>query len=157
MPKIELETEINAPVERVFDLALSIDLHAETMGKYGEKAVAGVTSGLIKLDETVTWEAVHFGFRQRLTSKITKFDRPHFFQDAMVKGAFKRFTHDHFFTEKASGTLLKDVFDYESPLRFLGQMADAMFLKKYMTRLLAERNELIKRTAEGGGWQKFIS
>lgn len=100
MPKITLETEIDAPMERVFDLARCIDLHAETMSKYREKAVAGKTRGLIGLNETVTWEAVHFGFKQTLTSKITKFDRPHHFRDVMVSGIFKHLTHDHFFVEK---------------------------------------------------------
>lgn len=157
MPKIELETKINAPAERVFDLARCIDLHAETMSRYGEKAVAGITRGLINLDETVTWEAVHFGFKQKLTSKITKFDRPHHFQDVMVSGIFARIVHDHFFVEKETGTLMKGVFDYESPLGILGEMADAVFLKSYMTKLLAERNELIKRTAESDDWQKFVS
>lgn len=51
---------------------------------------------------------------------------------------------------------MTDVFDYGSPLGILGEMADAVFLKSYMMKLLAERNELIKRTAEGGDWQKFI-
>jgi ligand-binding SRPBCC domain-containing protein len=80
-----------------------------------EIAVAGVTSGLIGLGQEVTWEATHFGVRQRLTSRITAFDRPFHFRDSQVRGAFKRFDHDHFF-EKTSGewTLMRDVFDYAS-------------------------------------------
>ena len=156
MPKIELEITVNAPAERVFDLARCIDLHAESMDKYREKAVGGVTSGLINAGETVTWEAVHFGVRQRLTSKITIFDRPRHFQDAMVSGAFKSFTHDHFFTKNGVETLMRDVFEYESPWGFLGKLADAVFLEKYMRKVLAERNELIKRVAESEDWRKFI-
>src|SRR5882762_9835170 len=104
MPVIELETEIEAPVERVFDLARSIDLHAESMSGSRERAIGGVMSGLIEVGETVTWEAVHFGMTQRLTSKITVCDRPRHLQDIMVSGAFSRFTHDHFFTATESGT-----------------------------------------------------
>ncbi|HEY8561177.1 MAG TPA: SRPBCC family protein [Pyrinomonadaceae bacterium] len=97
MPVIKIEIVINAPIERVFDLARCIDLHEQTMAKTDEKAIGGVTKGLINLDESVTWQATHFGVRQKLTSKITKFDRPFYFRDVMIKGAFKRFTHDHFF------------------------------------------------------------
>jgi ligand-binding SRPBCC domain-containing protein len=157
MPKIELEITIKAPVERVFDLARCIDLHAETMDKYGEKAVGGVTAGLINLGQTVTWEAAHFGVRQRLTSRITIFDRPRHFQDVMVSGAFKGFTHDHFFTENGTQTVMKDLFDYTAPWGILGRVADALFLKKYMRKVLSERNELIKRIAENGDWRKFLS
>ena len=82
MPIITIETKINAPVERVFDLARCIDLHEATMTRHKEKAVAGVMNGLINLDESVTWEAVHFGVRQKLTSKITVYNRPAHFRDS---------------------------------------------------------------------------
>ena len=156
MPVIKIEIEINAPIERVFDLARCIDLHEETMSKTNEKAIGGVTRGLINLGETVTWQATHFGIRQKLTSKITAFNRPFHFQDMMQKGAFKRFTHDHFFEQKDAEVLMKDVFDYRSPLWLLGKIADTLFLENYMRNLLAERNLLIKRTAESTGWQKFL-
>jgi ligand-binding SRPBCC domain-containing protein len=156
MPLIQLETKIRAPIERVFDLARSIDLHRISMSNSQERAVDGRTSGLIELGETVTWEAVHFGVRQRLTSKITVCDRPRHLQDVMVSGAFAGFTHDHFLSETATGTLMKDDFDYRSPLGPLGSVADLFFLKAYMTKLLAERNAVIKRFAEGEEWKEVL-
>jgi len=157
MPIIKLETKINAPVERVFDLARSIDLHKDSMSKYAEKAVAGVTSGLINMHETVTWEATHFGVRQNLTSKITRFERPQYFRDSMVKGAFKRFDHDHYFEEIGAATVIKDVFDYDSPLGILGNIADWLFVEAHLREMLIERNELIKRIAESDEWQKYYA
>ena len=156
MPVIKIEVEINAPIERVFDLARCIDLHEETMSKTNERAIAGTTKGLINLGETVTWQATHFGIRQKLTSKITKFNRPFHFQDVMVKGAFKRFTHDHFFEQTGDKVLMKDVFDYDSPLWIFGEIADALFLESYMKNLLLERNLLIKKVAESEEWRKFL-
>jgi hypothetical protein len=76
MPVIVLTISIDAPIDVVFDLARSIDLHLESTAQTNERAVAGRTTGLIGLGEEVTWEATHFGIRQRLTSKITQFDRP---------------------------------------------------------------------------------
>ena len=156
MPIIKLKTAINAPIERVFDLARCIDLHEKTMSKHNEKAIGGVTKGLINLGESVTWEATHFRIKQKLTSKITEFNRPHYFQDIMIKGAFKNFTHDHFFEKGEAGTIMRDVFDYLSPVWFLGKIADALFLEKYMTKMLEERNDLIKTVAESEDWKKFI-
>jgi len=156
MPIIKLETKINAPVERVFDLARSIDLHRDSMSKYKEKAVAGVMSGLININETVTWEATHFGVRQRLTSKITAFDRPRYFRDSMVSGVFKRFDHDHFFEEINGQTLIKDVFDFDSPLGVLGKIADALFVENHMREMLEERNRIIKAAAESDDWRRFL-
>jgi ligand-binding SRPBCC domain-containing protein len=153
---IKLKTEINAPIERVFDLARSIDLHKDSMSKYKEKAVAGTASGLINLNETVTWEATHFGVRQRLTSKITAFERPHYFRDSMISGAFKRFDHDHYFESRGEKTLVKDMFDYDSPLGFLGKIADVLLVESHMREMLEERNQIIKAAAESPDWRRFL-
>jgi ligand-binding SRPBCC domain-containing protein len=149
MPRIEITTEVAAPLERVFDLARDIDVHQQSQTKHQERAVAGRTSGLIEEGEEVTWEAVHFGVRQKLTSRITVMRRPAHFRDVMVRGAFKRFEHDHYFTSlPGNRTLMRDVFDYTSPLGWLGRLADILFLQRYMARLLLERNLVIKRLAE---------
>ena len=78
MPKIELKTKIKADRKVVFDLSRSIDLHKISTKHTNEEAIAGKTSGLIGMDESVTWRAKHFGIYQELTSKITEFDRPMF-------------------------------------------------------------------------------
>jgi ligand-binding SRPBCC domain-containing protein len=148
MPTIHISTNIHAPIELVFDLARSIDLHQISTEKTQEKAIAGKTSGLIELHETVTWRAKHFGIYQTLTTKITAFDKPNYFVDEMVQGAFKNFVHTHKFEEVPEGTIMTDIFDYQSPLGILGKMADVLFLKNYMTRFLMKRNEVIKMFAE---------
>ncbi|MEO1857929.1 MAG: SRPBCC family protein, partial [Rubritalea sp.] len=99
MASIELETQINAPIERVFDLARSIDLHMDGTKGTHERVVAGRRSGLIGFGETVTWEAKHFGVRQQLESEITAFKHPTMFEDTMLKGAFKSLRHVHLFEE----------------------------------------------------------
>ncbi|MED4604110.1 SRPBCC family protein [Paenibacillus validus] len=148
MPVIRMELFIEAPPELCFDLARSIDVHMLSMSGSQERAIGGRTSGLIELGETVTWEAVHFGVRQQLTAKITEMDKPHRFVDEMVKGAFARFYHEHTFMPEAEGTRMTDTFDYTSPCGPLGWLADAWFLERYMRRLLAERNAVVKRLAE---------
>jgi ligand-binding SRPBCC domain-containing protein len=156
MPIIKLETVIHAPVERVFDLARCIDLHAESLSHTNEKAIAGITKGLINLGETVTWEATHFGFKQNLTSIITVCEKPFRFSDAMVSGAFARFDHEHGFEETGGITTMRDVFDYDSPFGILGNIVDFVFLESYMTNLLVVRNEAVKRVAESDEWKKFL-
>ncbi|AGC75530.1 ligand-binding SRPBCC domain-containing protein [Nonlabens dokdonensis] len=156
MPQINLETIINAPIEVVFDLARSIDLHILSLEHTNERAVAGRTSGLVKKGETVTWRAKHLGVTQELTSLITDVEPYHYFADELVKGAFKHFKHEHFFeTQRDGSTLMKDIFDYTSPLGILGKLADVLFLEKYMTRLLEQRNHTLKQVAEDGRWKEL--
>lgn len=148
LPVIDLETRIKAPIGLCFDLARDIDLHMQSTAHTGEVAIAGVTTGFIGPDEEVTWEAKHFGIRQRLTSRITAYQRPYHFRDSQVRGAFKRFDHDHFFSEVDGATLMRDVFDFDSPLGILGTLANRVYLTRYMTTLLKRRNKLVKEVAE---------
>lgn len=157
MPVIKLFTLVHAPAARCFDLSLSIDLHLISTSQTGEKAIAGTTTGLIGLGETVTWQARHFGIRQKLTTRITAYERPRFFVDEMVQGAFNRFRHEHYFLENIEGiTTITDVFDYHAPLGILGCIADRLFLKRYMTHLLEERNRVIKQYAETEQWRGVL-
>jgi len=148
MPVIVLRTRVAAPPSRCFDLARDVELHQRSTAASRERAVAGVTSGLLGLGDEVTWEATHFGIRQRLTSRISEFDPPHRFVDEMVRGAFARFRHEHQFLAVEGGTEMVDIFDYTSPLGPLGRLADGLFLRRYMTTLLRERDAYLKGAAE---------
>lgn len=156
MAIIELTTEINAPIDRVFDLARSIDLHTNSTSKTGERAVAGVTSGLLGAGEEVTWRARHFGVWQSLTVRVDVFEPPTHFSDAMLRGAFRQMVHHHYFASSTNGTTMRDVFEFQSPLGVLGRLVDAVVLTQYLRSFLVERNQVIKATAESEDWRRFL-
>mgnify|MGYP006126133981 CR=1 FL=1 len=148
MPKIILEIIINAPKELVFELARSIDFHKESTKHTNEYAIAGKTSGLLNLGESVTWRAKHFGLWLVLESKMTELEFPNYFVDEMQRGNFKSFHHKHIFTEENNKTTMIDIFDYKSPYGFLGKIIDWLFLENYMRDFLLTRNILIKERCE---------
>ncbi len=148
MPTINLETFIKAEIAICFDLARSIDLHTLSTSKTNEKAIDGRTKGLIEANEFVTWEATHFGVRQKLTSKITAFEKPFHFRDEQLKGVFKSIQHDHYFEQKNNGTLMKDIFVYEAPFGWIGKIVEELILTNYLKKFLVERNAIIKEYAE---------
>lgn len=51
MTTINLITKINAPIQTVFDLARSIDIHQASLNESNEKAIDGKTFGLIEKGE----------------------------------------------------------------------------------------------------------
>jgi len=148
MTTINLVTEIKADKKIVFDLSRNIDVHQTSMTASREKAIAGRTSGLINMDETVTWEAKHFGFRLKHQSKITEMRLHDSFTDEMVKGCFKSFKHAHIFEEENGVTKMIDSLQYETPLGILGTFFDWLLLKNYMTQLIRKRNTHLKISAE---------
>jgi len=154
MPQIVLETLINAPAETCFDLMRDIRIHTETTAHTNEKAVGGVTDGMIGLGQTVTFEGTHFGFRQRLTVKVVEFERPFLFVDEMVEGKFISFRHIHEFTIQPAGTLMRDTLIWTSPFGILGRLVDKFLLERHLRTLVSGRNARLKEIAEKPGTQE---
>lgn len=157
MPTIHLTSFIAAPRDVVFDLSRSISLHKISMEHTGEQAIAGITSGLINKDETVTWKGKHLFKMRFFTSKITEMLPYEKFTDKMIKGDFKSFEHQHFFKPTDNGTLIIDIINYETPYGWLGSLVNKFFLNSYLEKLILHRNEVIKQYAEGEKWRAFLS
>ncbi|GAA1757050.1 hypothetical protein GCM10009712_02430 [Pseudarthrobacter sulfonivorans] len=132
-------TESALPRERLFDLARSVDAHTESQKGAGERAVGGVTSGLIGDGQEVTWRARHFGVPLRMTSRITSLDFPNAFTDEQVKGPFKAFRHVHEFEAAVTGTVMTDRVEFTAPFGILGRLAEKLVLRRYLERLIADR------------------
>ncbi|MFS0869435.1 SRPBCC family protein [Paenibacillus xylanilyticus] len=144
------EITIQAPIEKCFDYARDIDVHTQTVWKHTrERTVSGVTSGKIGAGDTVTFQATHFGVRQKLTSRIVHYERPHIFVDQMVKGAFRSMRHEHHFRKlDEKTTYMRDTLKFEAPLGVLGWAAERLILKRYMYAFLQSRNRKLKALLE---------
>lgn len=145
-------TQTTLAKEELFNLSRSIDAHKESMLQSREEAVAGVTTGLISLDEEVAWRAWHFGVPLRMTSRITEMDAPHYFVDEQVRGPFRSFRHVHEFSENAGGTVMVDRVEFAAPFGPLGRLAEKLVLTRYLRNLIEQRNRHLTagaRTAEG--------
>ncbi|HET6993628.1 MAG TPA: SRPBCC family protein [Chitinophagaceae bacterium] len=156
MPNIHLTTFIAAPVERVFDLSRNIDLHKESMTKHKEEAVAGTRFGLIEKDETVTWKAKHLFKTRILRTKITEMVKPMIFIDEQAKGDFKMLKHEHHFKPCENGTIMIDVIHFETPYGAMGRWFNALYLTRYIKKLIEQRNQTIKEFAETDKWKKLL-
>jgi len=109
------------------------------------------------MNEFVTWQAIHFGMQQKLTSKITAFNRPFHFRDEQLKGAFKFIVQDHYFEIKENYVTMKDEFSFQSPFGFIGKLVDKLVLTNYLTKLLITRNNTIKEFAETTKWKEILN
>lgn len=157
MITLHTTTRIAAPIGRCFDLARSIEVHLLGNTHFGEQATAGISTGLIGMGQQVTWRARHFGVRQHLTSAITAYEPPSYFQDTMQRGAFRSMQHDHHFQALAPDlTEMRDEFRFSAPLGPLGWIAERLILRRYMQALLDERNAVLKQVAESEEWQKYL-
>ncbi|HJW17873.1 MAG TPA: SRPBCC family protein [Flavisolibacter sp.] len=156
MSFIHLTIFIAAPPERVFDLARSVDVHKYSMTGYQEQIVKGTMTGLMELNDEVTWKAKHL-FRERvLRVKITEIKRPDYFADEQLEGDFRMMKHEHYFKPAKNGTIMIDQFRFETKRGWIGKLFSQLYLEKYMTRLLTERNNVIKKIAESNQWKQYL-
>jgi len=134
-----------------FDLALDIDAHMVSMVASDERAIDGVITGIIGLDETVTWRARHFGITWTMTVRISELDRPNRFVDRQHRGPFKEFVHEHTFVPVEGGTHVTDHVRFAAPLGPLGWFAEQLVLKRYIAKLIDARNDfMIAEAAKRG-------
>jgi ligand-binding SRPBCC domain-containing protein len=113
-----------------------------------ERAIAGVTSGHIRLGETVTWRARHFGIPFTMTSKVTVLERPRRFVDEQVRGPFRSFHHEHLFERVDSGTRMIDCIRFDAPAGPIGRLVEWAVLASYLEKLIAVRAKYLKAEAE---------
>jgi ligand-binding SRPBCC domain-containing protein len=157
MSTIHLTTFISAPIERVFDLSRSINLHKISTAHTNEEAIAGVTTGLINKNETVTWRAKHLFKTRQYTSIISEMQSPIFFIDEMQKGDFKSLRHEHHFKQVDNGTIMIDVLNFESPYGIIGKWFNKIYLKNYLQKFIIQRNVVIKEYAETEKWKAILN
>ncbi len=150
---------ISAPIHRCFDLARSVEVHLLDNRRFGEPtvAVSGRTSGIVDLGQQVTWRARHLGVSHTLTTRVTRLNKPIYFQDTMLHGAFSSMQHDHHFRPlTGSRTEMVDVLRVSAPLAVLGRVAEILVLRHYIRMLLLDRSKVLKRVAESDEWVRYI-
>lgn len=151
------EIEIKAPAGRCFDLARSVDLHAESSALIKGRAVAGRMSGLAELHDKTTWSARFFGLRFQLTTEIVELTRPEAFSDVLCDGLFRHFGHLYTFRRIAPAvTMMRDDFSFESPGGPAGRVFDSYILRRHMSAQLDYRARYIKRVAESDDFLRFL-
>ena len=130
----------------------------ESTAPTGERIVAGLAAGLLELGDELTFEGRHLGVRQRLSARIVEFDRPRYLRDEMTRGAFKSLVHHHRFelVDGGAATRMEDELTFSAPLGPLGWIAERLVLGRHLRVLLERRNEVVRRVAEGDGWERYL-
>lgn len=148
MARFVVERVIAAPPDRVYAASLDHELHVRSMARFGETMMEAPAGGIFVEGSTVTWRARHFGIPFRLRSVVFGLDPPRRFCDRQIAGPFASFVHQHEFDAHPDGTLMRDTVALRSPFGPLGLVVDLLFMRKYMRRLIDERNDVVAVAAE---------
>ena len=113
-------------------------------------ALAGASYNAAGIGSTIETSFRVFPFlpiRATWTARITEFESNHYFADVQEQGPFKSWHHRHEFaaesTSGISGTLVRDVIDYEVGFGFVGGIANALFVRRQMESTFAQRQRVL--------------
>jgi ligand-binding SRPBCC domain-containing protein len=149
MVRIEIGTDIDAPIDRVFALSLDMDVHAASLAASRETATTSTGRAILGLGDDVTFSARHFGLRWRMTARVCELDAPTRFVDEQVTGPFREMRHEHtFLTTGDASTRVTDRVTFTAPLGPVGSVVTKILLAPYMRRLLTTRSAYMKQRAE---------
>jgi ligand-binding SRPBCC domain-containing protein len=153
MYTISETTHVNAPIDRCFLLATSLEFVSRTLGM---RPLERHATGLVQPNDRLIWHGWKFGLPQMHETVITAYERPHYFQDTMGRGRFKRYQHEHTLTEIDGHTLLHDKIRFSLPLGWAGEAVAKYVMVPYLARLLHVHLESVKRAAETDEWRSYL-
>jgi ligand-binding SRPBCC domain-containing protein len=98
---------------------------------------------------TIDYRLRLHGLPLRWRSAITAWDPPHRFVDEQVRGPYRRWHHEHTFTEVDGGTRVRDRVDYELPRGV--QLAARLVARDVCAIFAYRRRALLSRFERGPG------
>jgi ligand-binding SRPBCC domain-containing protein len=81
---------------------------------------------------------------------------PDSFTDEQLQGDFKLMKHEHHFKPCENGTIVIDLFHFESPYGMFGKWFNGLYLTNYIKKMLEQRNTTIKEFAESEKWKPLL-
>lgn len=153
MPSIHLTTFIKAPADRVFDLARNLTLYKKLLQQRKELLSSGSASHLPSTGDTVTVHAKHLGKTRSVILRVMEMDKPRLYVEEQVKGDLGSFRHERHFMVADNGTFLIDKLEVEPPRDLLGRLIGKYYIKRYVEKLVQQRNDLIRQYAESEKWR----
>lgn len=89
------------------------------------------------------------GLPMSWTTRIEKWDPPHGFVDAQLRGPYRLWEHTHDFEPVEGGTLARDVVRYAIPFGFLGRLARAGWVRADLEAIFDYRAQRVTELLRG--------
>lgn len=154
MPRIHQTVFIEAPAERVFDLARHFTLYRKAFAE--EKMSSASGSNFLSMGDTVTIHAKHAAKLRSVMLRITEMDKGLRFVEEQVKGDLISYRHEHYFKQIENGTIMIDYIDYDYPRDFAGKLFGKLYMKSYLEKILLKRTNVIRKYAESDQWKPLL-
>ncbi len=156
MPVLHFTNFVEAPIDVVFGLSRSVSIFKIAFQQNKVWPVAGITFGLIKEGEMITWK-LNFLFKTRIfTIKITEMRLNDRFEEKIINNDVITLKHEHFFKPTQNGTIVIDRIDYQLKNGFLGMLMNK-FVVSFFEKNISRRIEVINQYALSDKWKALLN
>jgi len=90
-------------------------------------------------DQTIHYDLSHGVYKLSWITKTSEFEPYSYFEDTLVDGPFKKWTHKHSFSEKGSKTIIHDEINYEVSHRPLGKIMNILVINYQIENFIKSR------------------
>ena len=98
----------------------------------------------VEIEYRLRLHGIPMGWR----SRIVAWEPPHRFVDEQISGPYRRWVHEHTFTEQDGGALARDCVEYGM---LGGWLVDRLLVRRDLRRIFAYRQERLAEVFGGGG------
>lgn len=156
MPVLHFTNFVEAPIEVVFGLSRSVSIYKIAFQKNKVWPVAGITFGLIREGEMITWE-MKFLFKKRIFSiKVFEMKINSHFEEKIINNEFIDLRHEHFFKATKNGTIIIDRIDYRIKNGLLRNLINK-FVVSFFEKNISRRIEVINQYALSDKWKALLN
>ncbi len=93
-------------------------------------------------------------FRGRWLARIVDFEYGSYFRDIQVRGPFARWNHTHSFDASGPGTIIHDVVEYDVGWGKLGNVANAVFVRRALGAMFDHRQRATEQLLR---WKPLVN
>jgi ligand-binding SRPBCC domain-containing protein len=95
----------------------------------------------MKVGTKVDYQLRLHGIPIRWRSEITEWDPPYKFTDVQIKGPYRFWKHEHFFTAESNRTRMIDRVEYAIPGWIFSPVVHSLFVKRDMKKIFDYREQ----------------
>lgn len=85
------------------------------------------------------------GIKMTWVTEITHVEKNKYFVDEQRVGPYNMWHHQHHIKEIPGGVLMEDIIDYQAPFGLLGDVANALFIKKQLDGIFDYRKTALEQ------------
>ena len=135
----EIQTTLNRPLKEVFPFFANAENLNKVTPPWLKFEILTPLPIVMKVGTIVDYRLRLHGLPIHWRSEITEWDPPNKFTDVQIKGPYRVWKHEHFFTAEGNQTRMTDRVEYAIPGWIFAPIVHSLFVKRDLEKIFQYR------------------